>query len=351
VTSLPTSRPLRLGLVGYGTGGRYFHAPFIAAAEGVELAGVVTGSPARREQVAVDYPGTPVYAILADMLDAGVDAVTITTPPETRFDLVIEALGRGVHVVADKPFAPDVTTARTMESAAAAAGLTLSVFHNRRLDADIQTLRTVINGGALGTLLRVESRFDLDEAGSLERGPGGGLLRDLGSHLVDQMLWLLGAVSDVYCILDWVGEGDSLTDSSFMITLTHTSGVKSVVSSTKLAHAEQRELRVYGSDGSYLSTGTDVQAKAIFAGSRPTDDLDAWGYEREDRWGILRTAESASSIPSEQGRHHDYYTAFATAVATGTPPPVPASEAISVLRVLEAARTSGLENRVVSLSA
>jgi predicted dehydrogenase len=116
-------------------------------------------------------------------------------------------------------------------------------------------------------------------------------------------------------------------------------------------HTEQRELRAYSSDGSYLSTGTDVQAKVIFAGSRPTDDLDAWGYEREDRWGIMRTAEPASSTPSEQGRHHNSYTAFATAVATETPPQAPAAEATAVLQVIEAARTRGLENRVVSLSA
>ena len=345
------SRTLRLGLVGYGTGGRFFHAPFIAAAEGIELVGVVTRSAARRAELETDFPGTPAYNSLADMLDAGVDAVTVTTPPQTRFDLVMEALGRGVHVVADKPFAPDASTAHVMEKTARDAGLVLSVFHNRRLDADIQTLKSVIDGGQIGTVLRVESRFDLDQPDSLERGPSGGLLRDLGSHLVDQILWLLGPVSDVYCLLDWVGEGETLTDSSFMITLTHTNGATSVVSSTKMAHAEQRELRAYGSDGSYLSTGTDVQAEAIFAGDRPVDNPDQWGFEAESRWGVLRTADSTTPVPSAQGRYQDYYSAFAIAVATGSAPPVPASEAIDVLRVLDAARTSALENRVVSLTA
>lgn len=350
MTSLSSSRRIRLGLVGYGTGGRFFHAPFIAAAEGVELAGVVTRSPARRAELETDFPGTPVYDSLTDLLDAGVDAVTITTPPETRFDLVMEALNRGVHVVADKPFAPDAFTAHTMDATARDAGLVLSVFHNRRLDADIQTLKAVIDSGRLGTVLRLESRFDLDQPDSLELGPSGGLLRDLGSHLVDQVLWLLGPVSHVYCVLDWVGEGETLTDSSFLIVLTHTSGAKSVVSSTKIAHAEQRELRAYGSDGSYLSTGTDVQAAAIFAGHRPVDDPEHWGFEDESRWGVLRTADSVAPVPSAQGRYQDYYSAFATAVATGSAPPVQASEAINVLRVLDAARTSAIENRVVSLT-
>lgn len=97
--------PLRLGLVGYGVGGRFFHAPFIEAADGVELVGVVTRSVRRREEVQQDWPGVPTYDSLAALLASGVDAVTITTPPMTRRALVLEAVSAGVHVVADKPFA------------------------------------------------------------------------------------------------------------------------------------------------------------------------------------------------------------------------------------------------------
>jgi Oxidoreductase family, NAD-binding Rossmann fold len=90
---------VRLGLVGYGVGGRYFHAPFIAAAEGVELAGVVTRSPARRAELAADFPAVPAYDSLADLLAAGVDAVTISTPPWTRRELVLEAVAAGVPTI------------------------------------------------------------------------------------------------------------------------------------------------------------------------------------------------------------------------------------------------------------
>ena len=68
----------------------------------------------------------------------------------------------------------------------------MSVFHNRRWDTDITTLRGVLDGGLLGDIWRFDSRFDLDQPQTLEAGPDGGLLRDLGSHLVDQALWLLG---------------------------------------------------------------------------------------------------------------------------------------------------------------
>src|SRR6476646_5896281 len=175
---------MRIGLVGYGVGGRYFHAPFIQAAEGCDLTGIVARSPQRVAEVHQDLPGVPVFASLGELLDAGVDAVTISTPPQTRRELVLEAVGRGVNVIADKPFAPTAAAGQALVDAAAAAGVLLSVFHNRRWDTDITTLRGVLDEGLLGEVWRFDSRFDLDEPQTLEAGPDGGLLRDLGSHLV-----------------------------------------------------------------------------------------------------------------------------------------------------------------------
>ena len=151
-----------------------------------------------------DLPGVPVFSGLAEMLRAGVDAVTITTPLQTRRDLVLEAIDAGVAVIADKPFAPSAEAGRDLDRAAKARGVPLAVFQNRRFDADILTLRGVLQSGALGRLWRVHSRFDLDDPNTLEGGPTGGLLRDLGSHLVDQMLWLLGPAVAVTAHLDEV---------------------------------------------------------------------------------------------------------------------------------------------------
>ena len=119
---------MRIGLVGYGLGGRAFHAPYIEAADGAELVGVVARSPERRREVERDLPGIPIYASLGAMLGAGVDAVTITTPPQTRRELVLEALDHGVHVVADKPFAPSADAGRELVDAADKAGVLLSVY-------------------------------------------------------------------------------------------------------------------------------------------------------------------------------------------------------------------------------
>lgn len=342
---------LRIGLVGYGTGGQHFHSPFIVAAEGCVLAGIVARADATISKVRADWPDTPIFGSLSEMIAAGVcDAVTITTPPQTRRALVLEAIEAGLHVVADKPFAPNYDGAMELDAAAKSKGVTLSVFQNRRLDADIQTLKKVMENDRLGEIWRVHNRMEFDDPATLEPGPTGGLLRDLGSHLVDQMIYLNGPVASVMGHMDYVDLLEGRTDASFFITLNHENGRMSEVSASKLNHINLRELRVYGGKGAFVSHSTDVQATAIFAGKRPVDDLTAWGYEPESNWGTLFTADGEQRIPSEQGRYHDYYAAFAKAVRDGSPPPVNAQTGARTLAVLDAARHSAAEGRSISLS-
>lgn len=341
---------MRIGVVGYGTGGQHFHAPFIKVAEGCELAGIVARAEGTRAKVRTDFPSLPIHASLAEMIAAGgVDAVTITTPPETRRALVLEAIAAGIHVIADKPFAPDAAGARELDEAAKASGVTLGVYHNRRLDADIRTLARVIADGRLGDVWRIHDRMDFDDSATLEAGPTGGLLRDLGSHLVDQMLWLLGPAVSVSAHLDHVDLPEGRTDAGFFITMRHETGRLSEVSASKLNRMNCRELRAYGSAGAYVGRSTDVQAQAIFAGRRPADDREGWGYEPESAWGTLHTKAGAERVPSEQGRYHDYYEAFARAAAEGTPPPVTAQDGVRTLALLDAARESAASGQSVEL--
>lgn len=341
---------MKIGVVGYGTGGQHFHTPFIAAARGCELVGIVARAPETVAKARADWPEVPVFSSLSALIAAGCcEAVTITTPPQTRRALVLEAIGAGLHVVADKPFAPDAAGARELDAAAHAKGVVLGVYHNRRYDADMQTLARLVRGGRLGTIWRIESRMDQDGAHTLEAGPAGGLLRDLGSHVVDQMLWLLGPVVEVDAQMDFVDLPAGRTDASFTITLRHASGAHSHLSASKLNHIDAREFRAYGTAGSYVSSTTDVQAQAIFAGKRPAADLAGWGYEPRSAWGVLRTAAGEEAIPSEQGRYHDYYESFAQAVRDGGSPPATATEGAAVLAVIDAARESALSGRSVSL--
>src|SRR4051812_44709144 len=148
--AMAVDTPVRIGLVGFGKGGRFFHAPLITQAQGCELAGVVVRSPGRRADLAADHPGVPAYGSLAELADAGVDAVVVTTPLDSHIPLVLEAIARGLPVVCDKPFAADAATARDAVRAAEHAGVLLSVYQNRRWDADFLTVRRVVESGNLG---------------------------------------------------------------------------------------------------------------------------------------------------------------------------------------------------------
>ena len=172
----------------------------------------------------------------------------------------------------------------------------------------------------------------------------------LDSVTVDQALWLLGPARLVSANLDWVELAEGRTDAGFVVTITHASGAHSHLSSSKVNRLESRELRLFGSEGSYVSTQTDVQAQAVFAGRRPLDDLDGWGYEIAERWGTLSTADGSRRVPSAQGAYADYYTRFAAAVSGTGPQPVPGAEAVATLAVLDAARISAAKGVTVALA-
>jgi predicted dehydrogenase len=329
----------RIGLAGYGFGGRIFHAPLIAAADGAELAGVVTRSPERRAELAADHPGVPAFDSLAALAAAGADAVAISTPAETHIPLVLEAIGLGLAVVCDKPFALDAAQAREAVEAAEAAGTVLTVYQNRRWDSDFLTVRRLVEEGALGEVTLFDSAF---ERYSLEPVPpsGGGILRDFGAHLVDQALVLWGPVTAVY------GEVGA-ADERFFAALTHAGGVVSHLSGDWVQGSPAPRFRVRGTEGAYVvPAGMDGQEPALIAGARPGED---WYTEAPERWGRLDRGDASEPVRSERGRWDTYYPAFAAAVRGEGPVPVDPRDAIASLTVIDAIRASAREGRTIAL--
>ena len=110
-----TAEQVRIGLVGYGFGGRYFHAPLLASAPGCDFAGVVTTSPARRAELAREHPTVRAYDSLEALAADGVAAVAISTPAHTHAPVALQAIGLGLAVVCDKPFALTSADARQVD--------------------------------------------------------------------------------------------------------------------------------------------------------------------------------------------------------------------------------------------
>ncbi|ALO99692.1 Oxidoreductase [Streptomyces hygroscopicus subsp. limoneus] len=339
--------PVRIGLVGYGFGGRYFHAPLIASARDCALLGVVTTSPERRAQVARDLD-RPTYASLDELVRAGAEAVAISTPAATHVALVRQALELGLAVVCDKPFALDAESARETVRLAERLGVSLTVYQNRRWDSDFRTLRQLVDGGRLGTLIRFESRF---ERFAPEPGPpaaGGGTLLDFGSHLVDQALVLSGPVQRVYAQTHHRDDEGGLDDDVFL-TLTHHNGVQSHLWGSWRQGAPGPRFRATGTSGTYVVDRTDGQEALLVAGARPASEGDRWGTEPENHWGQVLRGAHAEPVPSARGAWDLFYPAFAAAVRGTGAVPVDPWDAVETATVLDAARTSAHTGQAVRL--
>jgi len=339
-------QPVRIGLVGYGNGGRFYHAPLIVAAAGCELAGVVTRSAERRGELERDHPGTSAYDDLAHLASAGVDAVAISTPADTHVPLVLEAISLGLPVVCDKPFAPQSAAARQALAEAERSGVLLTVYQNRRYDADLLTVRAVIGSGKLGRVIRLESRIEQHLPPGGIPASSAGILLDMGPHAVDQALLLFGPVTSVYAELDDAGG----RPDRFFIALRHADGVVSHLLGDRVLHgAPGPRFRVFGTVASYDVDAFDGQADDLMAGGSPTASGDAWGVVPRERWGRLHTGDTTRPWPSERGDWTAFYTSFAKAVRGQGAVPVDPQDAVAGLEVLEAADRSAATGQAIAL--
>jgi predicted dehydrogenase len=341
-----TAEQVRMGLVGYGFGGRNFHAPLLASAPSCDFAGVVTTSASRRAELARDHPGVRAYDSLEALAADGAVGVAISTPARTHASLALRAISLGMAVVVDKPFAMSTTDAREVIAAADTAGVALSVYQNRRWDSDFLTLRKLLREGRLGDIQRFGSTFERFATEPAPPEAGGGILRDFGSHLVDQALLLFGQPTTVYA--EMRRTADVVT--GFFATLQHANGVRSHLSGEWREGAPAPRLRVSGTEGSFVVPRMDGQERLLVGGRSPASEGDGWGREDEADWGWVQRGDSRDVVPSERGRWDTYYPAFAAAVRGEREVPVDPADAVLALEVIEAAERSAAERVVVAVT-
>ncbi len=347
---------LRVAIIGYGLAGRVFHAPLIAATRGLAVASVVTSSPERQAQVARDHPQARTLSSADRLWERDDhDLVVIATPNGTHAALASAAIDHGLPAVVDKPLAVTASRAEQLVAHAQRAGVLLTVFQNRRWDSDHLTLRRLLQGGHLGDVIRYESRFERwrpsPKPGSwretLPADEGGGLLLDLGSHLVDQALTLFGAVTHVYAEVD--ARRGLPADDDVFIALRHASGTVSHLRASAVTGAPGPRLRVLGSEAAFVLTRLDSQEDRLRDGARP-DTVPDWGVEPEAHRGRLATGDASVPVPGERGDWARFYALLAVALRDGGPAPVDPGDAVAVLRVLEQARQSALTETTVSVA-
>jgi predicted dehydrogenase len=335
---------IRVALIGYGLGGAIFHAPLIAATKGMRLAAIVTRDPDRQARARRDFPHASILDSPTALWDraSDLDLVVVAAPNRFHVPIALDALSLRLPVVVDKPLAPAAGEARALADRFATAGVPLTVFHNRRWDGDFLTVQQIVRDGRLGDVQRFESRFERwrpDLRGvwreSADPAEGGGLLLDLGSHLIDQALVLFGPAVDVYAEIDSRRSPGGADDDTF-VALTHASGVRSHLWMSALAAQPGPRFRVLGNRGAFVKFGMDVQEDALRSGARPGGA--GWGADAPERWGAVHTGDRVETMPTAAGAYELFYAQVADAVRGRGAVPVPADEAVAVLDVVDRAR-------------
>ncbi len=341
---------LHVALVGYGFVGKVFHAPLIQATPGLVLHTVVSRDAAK---VRADWPGVRVVPDAhAAFADPQVDLVVIASPNDTHAPLAVAALAQGKHVVVDKPFTVTLRQAHDVVAAAEAADRLVSVFQNRRWDADFLTVRRLIADGELGRVAEFHSHFDrfrpLVQDRWRERDePGGGLWYDLGPHLLDQAVQLFGLPQAITADIARLRDGAQATDY-FDVTLRYP-GHRALLHASTLVAANGLRFAVHGTRGSYLKHGLDVQEDQLRADVVP--GTDGWGVDTragelvQEREGRLVAAVAHAEV----GDYRRYYADMRDAIQFGHPVPVTPQQALDVMRLIELGVRSSEERREIPL--
>ena len=342
---------IRVGLIGFGLGGRVFHAPLVSSVEGLELAAVLERSTNR---AAERYPGIKTYRSLEEMLaDSSLGLIVVTTPNNTHFPLAKQILGAGRNVVVDKPLAATSAEIAELIRLAASKNLLIAPFHNRRWDSDFLTLQKLLHEGSLGRLVYFESRFDrwrpnLPTDRLWKEDPvGGGMLLDLGTHLCDQVLHLFGKPEAVSADVRREREGTGANDS-FNVRLQYP-GLIVTIGANSLSIPAGPRYHLRGTKGNYWKLGLDPQEAALNRITRIDDPN--WGHDPESEWGILHVDIGGGTVtrpvPSLPGDYRLYYAGIRDALLGKSPVPVAALDAWRVVRILEWAAESSEKRREI----
>ena len=343
--------PIVTGLLSYGMSGEVFHAPLLNAHHGFELRKVVQRS---IDSAAARYPGVQIARSVDEVIsDSNIELVIVNTPNDTHAEFARQALKAGKHVVIEKPFTITRREAAQLIAFARARKKILSVFHNRRWDGSFLTVQHVLRSGVLGKVVEFESHYDRFRntitAGSWKErvGPGTGILYNLGSHMLDQVLMLFGKPRYVTAKVGVQRPGGK-ADDFYDIRLDYP-GMQAIIKSSYLVREPGPIFRINGVQGSFVKYGQDPQEEALKQGIVPGSD--GWGTESELWWGKLNI--DMGGIPVEgkmetvPGNYQAYYDNLFDVIRKGKTLAVKPEQAMMVIQLIEAAIKSSQTRRSI----
>ncbi|MBL7730486.1 MAG: Gfo/Idh/MocA family oxidoreductase [Chitinophagaceae bacterium] len=345
---------VQTGICSYGMSGKLFHAPFIEAHPGYELAAIVErNNNDSRER----YPHTKLYRSVEEMVaDDSLELIVVNTPTHLHYQQAKLVLNAGKHLVIEKPFTITVQEAEELTALAEKNNLFISVYQNRRYDGDYRAVKDVIEKGLLGEIREAEIRFDRyrpsfsgkhHKEGDL---PGAGIIYDLSPHLVDQAIQLFGFPKAVFA--DLIKMRDDVAVPDYFEILFYYDRLRVRLKATCIARESTYAYVLHGMKGSFLQQRSDMQEQLLQVPVKPT--LEDWCPPPESPDGLLHTAINGEVIRKETtslpGNYMGYYDDVYKALTGDGPNPVPAVDGIRNMRIIEAALESMERGRVVKFN-
>jgi predicted dehydrogenase len=319
----PGPRDLRVGVVGAGMVAGC-HVRAWSSTPGAEVVAVADPRAAKVEQLAGPV-GARAVGDVEQVLAAGVDVVSVCTPPRTHAALAVRAIDAGCHVLVEKPVAASLADARTLLAAAEATDRVVMVGQVSRFEPDHRVARDLVVGGAVGEVAMMLHSMTTSLPGWSEGGwltdpeQSGGPLLDLAVHSFDYLAWLSGSrATRVHAV---AADSPAGPATYTLTTLRYESGALGQVEAS-WAHPDARgftaAVEVTGTDGRLSWDYAAINGGVIHAAGQDPMWLDPLG---ERGFG----AEVA---------------AFADAVRSGGPSPVPVRDGFEATRTALAAQES-----------
>ncbi|WP_353085670.1 oxidoreductase [Stenotrophomonas sp.] len=342
---------LQVGLIGYGLAGSVFHAPLILHTPGLALHSIVSS---QRDRLLRSFTDVAICETPEALFnDPAIDAVVIATPNEAHAPLALAALAAGKHVLVDKPFALTVAEAEAVVKAAQDAERVVTVFQNRRHDADFLTLTQVIAAGSIGRVAECHSHFDRFRPQVRDRwresdAPGSGLWMDLGPHLLDQMLQLFGWPDAISA--DLMAQREHALGNDYFHAVLHYPRHRAILHAGSLVAASGPRFIVHGDAGSYLKDGLDVQEDQLRRGVAP--GAPGWGLDPQHGHLVRIDADGhtqRTTVDNVPGDYRAFYAAFRDAMLGVGEAPVSTAQALQLMRLLEAGAESARSGQRVAL--
>ena len=344
---------IKTGICSYGMSGKLFHAPFIQNHPGFELTAIVERS---KNESRERYPDAKLYRSVEELIaDESLQLVIVNTPVQTHYDYAKKVIAAGKHLIVEKPFTVTSKEAEELVQLADKNNVMLFVFQNRRYDGDYKMVKEVLEKKLLGEIKEVEIRYDryrpeISYKAHKETDlPGAGITYDLGAHLIDQSLQLFGQPKALFADMMAMRDGSPVDDyfeiilyyPSFRVRLKGSCFVKEPV----------HEYILHGSKGTFLQKRSDLQETNLLKGVSPS--LETWCPAPEGPDGLLNIIEDGKEVKEKRtsapGNYMFYFDDVCKAINKMAPNHVPGTDGVKVMRIVEAAKQSAKEGRIINL--